>query len=138
MMRYVRALGQTVLMALRGELMQPEPLDVWLNDVQRAVRAVEQAAQQQALDPALIQLTIDRRTLSMKTIVDTVAYHIEQEYPYARQQFGLNALMMMQAGNMDDHFRVLRLAGLPMLENTPTGAALARLAAILEAFPEDK
>lgn len=137
MRRYVRALAQTIRLALRGELMEPSPLEGWLAQAADHVEAIHQAATYHGITPAQVTLTIDRRQISMKTIVDAVQFHITQEYPHLYRRFRAESLTVIRASNMDDHFRVTRLAGAPQIVGTPVEAALVRLADHLENMPAD-
>jgi hypothetical protein len=135
MMRYARAFVETIRLALRGELIEPSPLESWLAGAADQVEAINKAASAHGISPSQLKLRIDRREISMKTIVDTVQFHVTQEYPHLYQHFQNESLTMIRANNLDDHFRVTRLADAPEIQSTPLQITVSKLAAHLENMP---
>jgi len=115
--RYVRAFVVALQFTLRGEKppllqvreRQPE-LVAWWERTITLVDAVEQAAAAQGLDQAKIIVHADKRDVSMKTILATVKYHAEREYPYLIVQNDQYSPMTLQAINLNDRYLVMQLA----------------------------
>ena len=72
--------------------------------------AVERAAAAQSLDTASLIIHADKRDVSMKTILATVKYHAEREYPYLIVQNDQYSPMTLQAINLNDRYLIMQLA----------------------------
>ena len=135
MWRYIRAFFIALRMTLRGEVPQPAPLDVWMAQATTRLETLRKVMADHALDPADITLRIDRRDITMRTILDTLQFHLEEEYPQTLKVFPADGPNAIYASNMDDHYRLTRLESAPELADTPAQKAVAALCAHLEAVP---
>lgn len=115
--RYVRAFGLALRFTLRGEkppLLQVRErypqLAAWWEQTAQLTAAVERAAQAHHLDAETLKVHVDKRDISMATILATVKYHAEREYPYLLAHNDQYDQMTLQALNMNDRYWVMRLA----------------------------
>ncbi len=131
MRRYLHAFVTALKLSLRGETLQT-PLEAWIDEAQRQLEEINRAAQSQQIDPAAFRLRIDRREISMATILQTVEHHLREAYPRLLRLS--DGTTLLYAANLDDHFRVTRLeAALPA--QSPLAEAVHALSLHLEAVP---
>lgn len=141
MLRYARAFVLAVKLTLRGESAPPPPyapLRRWTEQVQAQVAAVYRAADQHGLDRAARQQIVikaDGREMTMQVILDGVAYHASQEYPYLLRDLTEHSVTAIYASNMNDQFYVASLQNAEALQESPVLAAVASLAEQLRAIP---
>ncbi len=129
--RYLRAFVLALRFTLRGETppllqvreRQPQ-LVAWWERTITLVEAVEQDAAAQGLDQTKITVHVDKRDVSMKTILATIKYHAEREYPYLTVQKDQYSPMTLQAINLNDRYLVMQLANQLKLPITTTIEAL--------------
>lgn len=140
-MHYLRAFWQALILTLRGE-QPPAPLyaaqRAWVAQLAGLVDAVYAAAETEGLDAAArraLILRIEGRDMSMETILATLKYHAEQEYPYLFQHITTDLYTALYASNFNDAFWVIRLESVAALQTPPMQAALKALSAHLEALP---
>ena len=116
MKRYLRAFVLALRFTLRGE--QPPLLQVrerqpelvaWWECTLQLVGEVERAAAAQGVDGAKIMIHADKRDVSMNTILATVKYHAEREYPYLIVQNDQYSPMTLQAINLNDRYLIMKL-----------------------------
>jgi len=115
--RYLRAFVLALRFTVRGEKPpllqvrehQPQLVAWWERSI-ALVEAVESHATAQGLDTTKISVHVDKRDVSMKTILATVKYHAEREYPYLIVQNDEYSPMTMQAINLNDRYLVTQLA----------------------------
>lgn len=139
MRRYLRAFMVALRMTLRGE--QPPPpkhaeLRLWMKEALRLTDAVLSSADVHRMPLKVreeLRLIIDRRPISMETILKGVRYHLTEEYPHVLKNDEAYGLTVIYSSNLNDQFRVARLA--ETLENPPVKAAAQALAAWLAAIP---
>jgi len=141
--RYVRAFVTALRFTMRGEqppgLRHPE-LYAWIKALVVRVDAVYTAADSNGLDEnarKVAKVKLDGRDMSLETILGTLRYHAEHEYPSllatsANRPVNLGAI---QASNMNDRYWVLRLREEAALQHADVQAALARLGEHLDAIP---
>ena len=142
--RYVRAFVLALRFTLRGEKppllnvreQQPQ-LVAWWEQTLTLVDTAERAAAAQGIDTEKIIVHADKRDVSMKTILATVKYHAEREYPYLIVQHDEYSPMTLQAINLNDRYLVMQLVN--RLE-VPIKESIEALNAHLGALPviEDK
>ena len=115
--RYVRAFVVALRFTLRGE--KPPLLQVrerypqvaaWWEQTVKLISVVEGAAKANHLDAAALKVHVDKRDVSMATILATVKFHAEREYPYLLMRSDQFDQMTLQALNMNDRYLILRLA----------------------------
>ncbi|HLV37766.1 MAG TPA: hypothetical protein VKY59_21785 [Spirillospora sp.] len=136
--RYVRAFFIALRMTLRGESVPPQtPLAAWMAQGIEQLDVIDQLVAHHDIDPQQVVLHIDARDITMSTILRTVRFHLTNEYPVVLRQFSEHGLTVVRASNLDDHYRLTRLETAPELRGTPVEQAVARLAVILEAIPEN-
>jgi hypothetical protein len=139
MMRYFRAFVVALRMTLRGE--QPPPpkhgaLRQWMKEAVRLTDAVISLADANGMPLTAreeLRLIIDRRPISMETILKAVRYHLIEEYPHVLKHDEAHGLTAVYSSNLNDQFRVARLA--EVLEKPAVKRAAQALAAHLAAIP---
>ena len=114
--RYTRAFVLALRFTLRGEkppllkLRDEQPdLTAWWSESVLLVEAIERAAAVQGVDPAALKLRVDRRDISMKTILATVRYHAERDYPYLIAHHDQHDQLALQSINLNDRYLVMQL-----------------------------
>jgi hypothetical protein len=122
--RYLSAFVKALRMTARGERI-PTPdeqlgarfprLAAWLSETTRLVEAARSAAQAQGIHMADFVLHIEKRDVSMDTILRTVQYHAGAEYRYLLLNENEHARLALKATNVNDAFLVRRLADSPSL-----------------------
>lgn len=113
-------------------------LSRWALHTRDLVRAVIGAANSVGLDEAArrtMVLHLDRRDISMETILATVRFHAAEEYPSLLRQTLPHNVLAVYAANLNDRYLVMRLAEDPALQAKPLGQALAALRDHLENVP---
>lgn len=115
--RYARAFVLALRYTVRGEkppLLQVHDqhpdLSAWWAQTIKLVGAVEAAAAAGGIDPAAVKLHIDKRDISMKTILATVRFHAERDYPYLVAHSDAFDAMTLHATNLNDRYLVMQLA----------------------------
>ncbi|MBI1258842.1 MAG: hypothetical protein GC204_15340 [Chloroflexi bacterium] len=115
--RYLRAFVLALRFTLRGEKppllqvreQQPQLVGWWQRTL-TLIAEIEAAAATQGIDMATIKVHADKRDVSMKTILATVRFHAEREYPYLIVQNDQYSPMTLQALNLNDRYLVMQLA----------------------------
>jgi hypothetical protein len=138
MWRYWRAFWIALRMTLRGERIPAPvqtPLQGWMDETGLRLEAISRAAEQESVDPSQVRLHIDRREISMATILQSVAFNRQEAFPRLLRERGGQPMNYIYASNMGDHFRVSRLeAALP--PDSKLQQAVAALAEHLESVPQ--
>lgn len=141
MTRYIRAFFTALKMTLRGETAPPPPyapLRAWINEASQRVQAVFAAADAAGLDHGRRQklmLKLDGRATSLQTVLATVAYHVDTEYPHLLRDLDQHSVTAIYAGNLNDQYAVARLCELEAVQDSGLAAALQRLRDHLTAIP---
>jgi hypothetical protein len=139
--RYARAFWIALKYTLRGE--KPPLLRVrdqypvitaWLDETVRRVAAVEQAAADEGVDSKTLTVRVDRRDVSMETILATVKFHAKREYPSLIVNADDHSPLTVHATNHNDRYLVLQLAN---ALQPPLKDAVDALAAHLATLPQD-
>lgn len=137
--RYVQAFLQALKLTLRGQAAPPPkfaPLRAWMQQSLILVDALAAAADTAGLDVTARKafvLRIEGRDVNMHTMLATLKYHLQEEYPYLLRHETEHSLTALYAANMNDRFWAARLA--QQLSQPAAQAAAAALAAHLEAIP---
>ena len=143
MIRYLRALITALRFTMRGVqppgLRQPE-LYAWIKQMVVLVDAVYAAADANGLDKAartVATVKLDGRALTLETMFGTLRYHAAQEYPSLLRTSGGRGINLgaIQASNLNDRYWLLKLRDESSLGSPAVQAALAALAAHLDAIP---
>ncbi len=138
--RYARAFALALRYTLRGE--KPPLLKVrerypelagWWEQTIRLVEAVERSASESQVDPAALVVHVDRRDISMETILKTIRFHAEREYPYLVAHEGDEYRQVtLQAMNVNDRYLITQLVE---RVDSPVKSAVDALRAHLENLP---
>ena len=140
--RYIRAFLKAVHMTLAGKAIQPARvrypnLTRWVNEGLQLAENTLQTADKHSLNEAARQqiiLKIDRRDMSMDLILRAVRHNLSLEYPMLLDATVDHNLTTLYALNMNDQYRVRRLAEVDEL--TPeVQAAIERLSHHLQNIP---
>ncbi len=140
--KYARAFGLALRYTLRGE--QPPLMQVrtqhpqiaaWWTETSRLLDAIERAADAAGIDAAArdaLKLHVDKHDLSMTTILATIRYHAEHEYPYLLAHTDEFNNVTLQAINLNDRFLARQLSDAAPSQLQPSIDALV---AHLDALP---
>lgn len=118
MMRYVRAFFKALQLTIQGNQIQPVDVEYpsltqWIQEGRQLVNEAFKLAESNGWSEERrksLQLTLDRRELSMEVILGAVRHNLALEYPKlleSRMQYNLTALYAL---NMNDQYRVAQLA----------------------------
>ena len=142
MMRFLRALIQTLRLTLRGESLTPRhyrPLEAWIARALALLNEVERAAAAQRLDLAALQLKLDGRPTSLERTLQMLRHNLLNEYPRLMRLDDAFSMMVVNASNSNDQYRVsqfLTLSEIPAEIPAETRAAIAALDAHLQSLPQ--
>lgn len=143
--RYARAFFGALRMTLRGEMppalrvhQQYPQLSAWWAGTIASVDAVITAADAHGFGKARresLVLHIEKRDVSMETILDGVRFHAEKEFPHLMRAQGQYNMLGIHATNMNDHYLILKLG---QVDDLPADVreAVEALAAHLERAPQ--
>jgi hypothetical protein len=115
--RYTRAFVVALKFTLRGQKPpllrardQYPQLSAWFDQTITLANAVESAASARGIDPAALTIHSNKRDVSLATIVATIRFHAEREYPYLLVQGNEYGPLTIQATNMNDRYLIMQLA----------------------------
>jgi len=136
MLRYIRAFFIALKMTLTGE--KPAPvlypnLQRWMRDGMEKVSAVYQAANQAGLEK--ITLEIDKRQITLGTIIGAVRYHLQDEYVALIRLNDEHTLTTIYAVNLDDQYRMQQVLDHAVPESSPLYPGLKALHEHLRNIP---
>lgn len=132
MRRFWRAFWGALRLTLRGEAPSPahfRPLVDWIATGLTLEAQVNAAAQAEGLDLAALQLQLDGRPTSLERTLQMVRHNLVNEYPRLIQLDDPYSMMVVQASNMNDQYRVSQF----LIADPLRSAALRRALAALEA-----
>jgi hypothetical protein len=140
--RYVRAFLVALKMTLQGRKL-PEgpqhPLVIWIEHLAVLTDEVYKTADKTGLDKnarVATKLRLDGRLISMETVLAAVKFHAAQEYPsLIRSGLTQQVLNAIYASNVNDLYRITRVAELETPDNPAFVAAVMRLKSQLAEFP---
>ena len=134
MLRLIRAVVVALKMTLRGETPPVSPYQPLLDWIEAGASLAQKAINKTRSQPEVWQMTleIERRQPSIATILQTIHYHMETEYPYLMQHFTSQSLTAIYATNINDQFAIGKL-----LQGTPTKSSklIQQLAEHLDNIP---
>ena len=110
----------------------------WANHTLPLLSAVYAAAEAAGFDAEkrrLVRLHLDKRDISMETILGTIAFHATREYPYLLGEKVNDNAIAVFALNLNDRYLIARLAEVEALKGGALGDALAALKAHLDSAP---
>lgn len=135
--RYKPAFFEALQRAIGRE--QPFPLfSRWARHTLPLINAVYTAADAAGLDEEQrrrLSLRIDRRDISMETILGAIKYHAEREYPYLLGEKVNDNAIAVYALNLNDRYRIVRLTEVEAVSGGALGAALDALHRHLDSVP---
>ena len=140
--RYIRAFIKAIRMTLAGKALQPARvrypnLTRWVNEGLQLAENTLHTADKHGLNEAARQqviLKIDRRDMSMDVILRAVRHNLSLEYPMLLDATVDHNLTTLYALNMNDQYRVSRLAQVDDLI-PEVQAAIVRLSNHLQNIP---
>ena len=110
----------------------------WANRTLPLLSAVYAAAEAAGFDAEkrrLLKLHLDKRDISMETILGTIAFHATREYPYLLGEKVNDNAIAVFALNLNDRYLMERLVEVDALKGGALGSALAALKAHLDGAP---
>ena len=113
-------------------------LSIWALQTRELLRAVMAAANSAGLDEARRRefiLHVDKRDVSMETILTTVRFHAAEEFPYLLRQPLKHNTLAVYAANLNDRYLLMRLAEAEPLQVEPLRQRLAELRNHLDNIP---
>lgn len=134
MLRFIRAFFIALRLTLRGEAAPVSPHQPLLDWIEAGAKQAGQAVSRARIIPDLWRMTIriEGREQSVETILKTVQFHMETEYPYMMQRFTNQSVTAIHGTNMNDQFALSKLLGASAEHDTH---AIQRLADHLNAIP---
>jgi hypothetical protein len=138
--RYLRAFVGALRMTLRGETITPQYPELigWIEETTRRVDAVYEAAEASGLCKAereALILHLDKRDISMETILATVRHHSTQEYRRLVRDSTQHTFVAIHASNLNDRYRVAALG--EKVESLEVKVTINALSQHLEAIPSN-
>jgi len=117
----IRRYGQAFVLALRYTLRGEKPpllavrdehpeLAAWWAQTITLVEAVEHGAAANGVDPKALTVRADKRDVSMATILGTIRFHAERDYPYLIAHHDQHDRLAMEALNLNDRYLITQLA----------------------------
>ncbi len=138
MMRFLRALPQALRLTLKGESLTPRhyrPLEIWIARGLELLQRAERSAATEGLDLAALQLKLDGRPTSLERALQMVRYNLVDEYPRLIRLDDAYSMMIVNASNLNDQYRVAQFLALDAIP-AEARSALAALEAHLRALPQ--
>ncbi len=144
MLRTIRIFFKALWLTLTGRAIQPAAvkyprLTAWVavgvQRVDTVLRIADKHSWEQAKRERLL-LHLDKRDISMQTILTAVRHNLTREYPMLLESNLEHAITTLKALNLNDLYRVAALRDAPDLAQTPIRDALAALHAHLDALPD--
>lgn len=127
--------------ALTQQINVPYPrLNAWALQTRDLVRAVIMAANTVGLNQAArreLVLHLDKRDVSMETILAGVRFHAAQEYPHLLEQQLAHNVLALHAANLNDRYLVMRLTEAEQTQVEPLRARLIALRDHLDNAPSE-
>lgn len=143
-MRVLKAFFKALWLTLTGRAIQPATvkyprLSAWvavgIKRVDTVLRIADKHGWAQPAREAL-RLRIDKRDISMQTILAAVHHNLSREYPMLLESNLDHAITTLVAFNMNDTYRVEQLRNAPELADTPIHGALFALHEHLKTLPD--
>ncbi len=138
--RYIRAFFVALRMTLRGEKPPTPRHTALLKWIDQAAGLLEdlytlaESAGMRRTEREQLVVRVDGRNTNMEMILNTLKYHLHEEYVDLLRHESRHILTAIYASNINDHYRLLRLA--EQLAESPLLTHLSRLAAHLETIPQ--
>jgi hypothetical protein len=137
MMRKIRAFFQAIVLTLQGKTVE-RPYGKLLDWIERgqaladdALKAVEASP----VDGDAVVVRADGRDQSMTTILKTVQYHFNEEFPYMLHHPTQHVITAIYATNMNDSYAVARLKDQKASDDPTLSRLVEKLSNHLETIP---
>jgi len=143
MWRYIRAFFKALAMTIRGETpttpaqRQYPRLFEWIERAQAALDAVFETTEHAAFDETArkaASVDIDGRDTPVETLLRTIQYHLEEEYPYMLRHLTEHSLTGVYASNVNDTYWARAMSETDAVPG-PVRGAIGELADVLGAIP---
>lgn len=141
MMRVLRAFFGALKITLRGEITTPahlRPLEDWVNACLGYLGDVLDTADAQGIGAerrGTIRLKLDGRPTSLEQSLQMLRHNLVNEYPRLMRLDDAQALMVVQASNLNDQYRVSRFLSDGVIDSEDLQRSLEALNAHLLALP---
>lgn len=141
MMRLMRAILTALKMTLHGESLTPphlRPLEDWLDDAMARLHDALRTAEAEGMHAEkrnAIQLKLDGRMTSLEQTLAMLRHNLVNEYPRLIQLNESQAIMVIQASNMNDQYRIGRFLTDDVIDSAELNRVLEALHAHLLALP---
>lgn len=134
MLRFIRAFFIALRLTLRGEAAPVSPYQPLLDWIEAGAKQADQAVNKARISPDVWRMTIriEGRDQSVETILKTVQFHMETEYPYMMQRFTNQSVTAIIGTNMNDQFALSKVLGAGTEHDM---SAIRRLADHLNSIP---
>jgi hypothetical protein len=143
--RYLTAFITALRITLRGEPPPPPPAEAalmrrfpvmmtWTRRTIMLLDEVMRAAASSQCDLKTVTMLLDRRAIAAQTMLDTVRFHAQREYPSLLSDAGQYNPLALRALNLNDHYMIDQLAAHPQLP-APVRSAVQLLVAHLDSLP---
>ncbi len=113
MIHFARAFIKALRLTLRGDsVIAPhfQPLQSWIKAGLTKLAQAEAAAQQERVDPALLQLKLDGRPTSLAITLQMLRHNLTEAYPRLIRLNDPHSMTVVQSSNMNDQYRVAQFA----------------------------
>ena len=140
-MRKLRAVFTALKMTLSGESLTPphlRPLESWIDEALRRLDQTLRAADARGIKESsrrTIVLEIDGRPTDLELALQMLRHNLVNEYPRLLRLDEPQAIMVVQASNMNDQYRIGRFLTDDVIESANLKRALEALHAHLLALP---
>lgn len=138
--RYLRAFMKALSLTLRGEKLPEDSvsrqmtlLRQWTAVLAERVTVIQEVAAKGSFDMQQVVVQIDKRNMTMKTIVDLLEYRAHTEYPNLLNAAGKSGWAVIYTSNHNDVYYVDRL--FEVLDESPVKQAVEAVKAHLETLP---
>lgn len=144
-MRYLKAFVKAIQLTASGQQIQPPTqqypaLMQWIEQGRHLVNTAYKQAEQNDLNRPkreTIVLELDRRPISMETILGAVQHNLTLEYPMLLEARVEHNITTLYALNLNDQHRVVELANVDRLP-APVQQAVQALAHHLQNIPSSQ
>lgn len=141
MMRLLRAIITALKMTVRGESLTPahlRPLEDWIDEALRRLDETICAADARGIKASsrrAIALEIDGRPTDLELVLQMLRHNLVNEYPRLLRLDEPQAILVIQASNMNDEYRIGRFLTDDVIESADLKRALEALNAHLLTLP---
>lgn len=125
MLRYLKALGRTISLLLRGEVPQVlhPKLWAWIDEGQKRIDAVYAMADNVGIDEAKrksLVIKFEGRATSLHVLLGGIHYHLHDDYPFVLRNYTQHSVTAIYANNMNDQFIMTKISDEYLLKEHPS------------------